>query len=100
MIRPPLILIYTGPQPAQHPHCLRKNVVWRLSVCRHHHGEPLPDAFIRGRNARDSRRIDAAVADDWCWRAEAGGKGHAEEAETEQRSRRRARQSTGEYELI
>ena len=47
---------------------------------------------------RDPR--DAAVADDWCWGAEAEGEGHAVEAETEQRSRRRARQSIREYELI
>ena len=46
------------------------------------------------------RRIDAAVADGWCWRAEAEGEGHAVEAETEQRSRREARQSIREYELI
>ena len=36
--------------------------------------------------SRDPRRIDAAVADDWCWRAEAGGEEHAVEAEAEQRS--------------
>ena len=46
------------------------------------------------------RRIDAAVADGWCWRAEAEGEGHAVEAETEQRSRREARQSIKEFELI
>ena len=50
------------------------------------------------RDARDPR--DAAVADDWCWGAEAEGEGHAVEAETEQCSRRRARQSIREYELI
>ena len=49
-------------------------------------------------DARDPR--DAAVADDCCWGAEAEGEGHAVEAETEQRLRRRARQSIGEYELI
>ena len=43
-------------------------------------------------------RINAAVG--WCWRAEAGGEGHAGEVETEQRSRRRARQSIREYESI
>jgi len=60
----------------------------------HHHGEPLPDSRT---DARDPR--DAAVADDWCWGAEAESDGHAVEAETEQRSRRRARQSIREYEL-
>ena len=39
------------------------------------------------RDARDPR--DAAVADDWCWGAEAEGEGHAV-----------ARQSIREYELI
>ena len=63
----------------------------------------MPDSrtlTFRGHDARDNRRIDAAVADGWCWRAEAGGEGHAVEAETEQRSRRRARQSIREYVLI
>ena len=60
----------------------------------------MPDSrTFRGHDARDPR--DAAVADDWCWGAEAEGEGHATvEAETEQRSRRRARQSIREYELI
>ena len=59
----------------------------------------MPDSrTFRGHDARDPR--DAAVADDWCLRAEAGGEGHAVEAETEQRSRRRARQSIREYALI
>ena len=55
----------------------------------------LPDSRA---DARDPR--DAAVADDWCWGAEAEGEGHAVEAETEQRSRRRARQSIRENPLI
>ena len=62
----------------------------------HHHEEPLPDS--RRIDARDPR--DAAVADDWCWGAEAEGEGHAVKVETEQRSRRRARQSIREYALI
>ena len=52
---------------------------------------------FRGHNARDPRLIDAAVADDWCLRAEAGGEGHAVEAETEQRSCRRVRQGIRGY---
>ena len=70
-------------------------------LCRHHHGEPLPDSrtfTFLGRNATDPR--DVAVADDWCWGAEAEGEGHAVEAEIEQRSRRRARQSIGACQLI
>ena len=64
-------------------------------------GRPLPDSrtfTFLGRNATDPR--DVAVADDWCWGAEAEGEGHAVEAETKQRSRRRARQNIGDYELI
>ena len=64
-------------------------------------GRPLPDSrtfTFLGRNATDPR--DVAVADDWCWGAEAEGEGHAVEAETKQRSRRRARPSIREYELI
>ena len=47
-----------------------------VSVCGHHHREALHDSrtfTFRGHDARDPRRIDAAVADDWCWHAEAEG---------------------------
>ena len=42
----------------------------------HHRGDPLPDSrtfTFRGHDTRVPRRIDAAVADDWCWGAESGG---------------------------
>ena len=40
------------------------------------HGDPLPDSrtfTFRGHDARDPRRNDAAVANDWCWGAESDG---------------------------
>ena len=48
--------------------------VWCLSV--DIHGDPLPDSrtfTFRGHDARDPRRNDAAVANDWCWGAESDG---------------------------
>ena len=53
-----------------------------VSVYRHHHGEMLPDSrtfTFRGHDAEDSRQIDAAVADGWCWGAEAEGEALAED---------------------
>ena len=53
-----------------------------VSVCGHHHREALHDSrtfTFRGHDARDPRRIDAAVADGWCWGAEAEGEALAED---------------------
>jgi len=79
--------------------------IWSQKWCRHHAvvvRTSSREIFARLADSRTDARDprDAAVADDWCWGAEAEGEGHAVEAETEQRSRRRARQNIREYELI
>ena len=59
---------------------------------------PIPAQTYRGHHARDPR-IDTAVADDWCWGAEAEGQAIAGDGRCSC-ARRRARQSMREYELI
>ena len=61
-------------QLAQHPQKWSQKVA---AWCGHHRGAdiitgnlcPIPAQTYRGHHARDPR-IDAAVADDWCWGAE------------------------------
>ena len=96
-------------EPAQHPHQMvtQKVAVWhvpllRVDICRHHHGEPLPDSRtfkFRGNDAKDPRQIDAAVADGWCWGAEAEGEAIAGDAHSATLSTQSAPEYR-EYELI
>jgi len=55
-------------QPAHHPHFMVTQKVAVVSVCRHHHVCPIPAHAHIG-----AIMPQTAVADDWCWGAEAEG---------------------------
>jgi len=66
-------------QPTPQLMVTQKMAMWRWGGVRSHRGaaSPIPGSrTVRGLSVR-CRRIDAAVADGWCWRAEAKGEADA-----------------------